>query len=96
MIFDISVLLFTFCPVSEMSYTPYLNQNYEEIKANSLKYGSLFEDDEFPACNGSLYRFKSFGKRIFWMRPYEITDNPQFMIDGINPNDFAMGRLNNE
>ena len=79
-----------------MSFAPYLNQNYEVIKANSLKYGTLFEDDEFPTCNGSLFRFKAPGRKIFWMRPYELTDNPKFIVDKIEANHLDPGRLANK
>ena len=76
-----------------MSFTKYLNQDYDEIKASNLKYGTLFEDEEFPACNGSLFRFKAPARKVFWMRPFEIVDNPKFIVDRIIPNDLDQGRI---
>ena len=78
-----------------MSFTPYLNQYYEKIKANHLKYGTLFEDDEFPACDASIYKFQSPSHKVIWMRPYEIVDNPKFIVDQIVPQDLDQGALGN-
>ncbi len=83
--------------LQRMSFAKYLNQDFDQIKASNLKYGTLFEDEEFPACNGSLFRFKSpqnNGRKVFWMRPFEIVDNPVFIADKkIIPNNFDQEKI---
>ncbi|CAF0992683.1 unnamed protein product [Brachionus calyciflorus] len=78
------------------TFKPYLEQNFEVLKSNCLKSGKLFEDDKFPANDTSLYRFQKFvtGK-ISWKRPHEITQNPQFIVDFIEPNDLDQGQIGN-
>ncbi len=83
--------------LERISFTKYLNQDFQQIKTSNLKYGTLFEDDEFAACNGSLYRFKPpiNGRKVFWMRPFEIVDDPVFIFDNkIIPNNLSQGKIN--
>ncbi|CAF1103542.1 unnamed protein product, partial [Brachionus calyciflorus] len=78
------------------TFKPYLEQNYEVLKSNCLKSGKLFEDDKFPANDTSLYRFQKFKTgKISWKRPHEITQNPQFIVDFIEPNDLDQGQIGN-
>ena len=61
--------------------------------------GKLFEDDEFPATNESLYAKKSDANKMMqkdphfceWRRPKEICDNPQFFKNGRSTNDVNQG-----
>lgn len=52
----------------------FLGQNYESLKAQSLRSGKLFEDDMFP-CTTSSLGFKELGPGsskthgVRWMRP---------------------------
>ena len=69
-----------------MSYKPYLNQDYEKLKADCLKANKLYEDDKFLANDSSLFRTtKSPG--IVWKRPSEICKDPQFIVNDIAPTD---------
>ena len=77
-----------------MSFKPYLNQNYQELKDKCLKSKKLFEDDKFKANNSSLAKFKV-PENISWKRPHEICENPQFIVDFIEPNDIDQGSLGN-
>ena len=81
-----------------MSIKPFLNQNYERIKAECLKSNKLFEDDKFPANDSSIYRKVNFihkDIKIEWIRPHEIFQNPKFIINGISGNDLDQGSLGN-
>ena len=76
-----------------MSFEPYLNQDYEKLKKKLLKSKELFEDDTFPPEKKSITRSENDDKdyEVIWKRPHEIIENPQFIVDGINPNDLAQG-----
>lgn len=79
-----------------MSFKPYLNQDYEAIKAQCLKSGRLFEDDKFPANASSIARFnKNLASGIVWKRPHEFVQNPQFVVGKVEPNDLDQGQLGN-
>ena len=46
----------------------------------------------FPRNYKSLFRFKKVSN-VVWKRPHEISDNPQFIVGGIVPNDIDQGQL---
>merc|ERR1712126_387989 len=73
-------------------------QDFQKIKAQCIKNGTLFQDEKFPATNRSLYFepekiHKSWWNLIQWQRPKEIVDEPHFFVDGINKNDINQGHL---
>ncbi|XP_040207330.1 calpain-8-like [Rana temporaria] len=76
----------------------YLNQDYEELLAQCLASGKLFEDPTFPAAQASL-GFNHLGPKskqvqgIVWKRPAEIKEKPQFIIEGANRADVRQGSL---
>lgn len=52
----------------------YLNQDYEALRQQCLQSGTLFKDEEFPACPSALgYRdlgpYSSKTQGIVWKRP---------------------------
>ncbi|OCT79458.1 hypothetical protein XELAEV_18026268mg [Xenopus laevis] len=77
----------------------YLNQDFEKLRAQCLATGTLFSDEEFPACPSSLGyselgpgSSKTYG--IVWKRPKEIShNNPQFIVAGATREDICQGIL---
>ncbi|KAM6923141.1 calpain-1 catalytic subunit-like isoform 1-T2 [Lycodopsis pacificus] len=74
------------------------NQDYEALKQECLESGCLFEDSYFPAEPPSL-GFKELApnssktKDVEWMRPPELTDDPQFIVGGATRTDICQGAL---
>ncbi|NWV88099.1 CAN8 protein, partial [Machaerirhynchus nigripectus] len=83
---------------SNRNAVKYLKQDYEALKQQCLQTGTLFKDEEFPACPSALgyrdlgpYSFKTQG--IVWKRPTELCANPQFIIGGATRTDVCQGEL---
>ena len=53
---------------------------------------NLFEDDEFPASNSSLY-FSTFRGDVTWLRPKEARRDAQFVVNGFDHCDMDQGQL---
>lgn len=54
----------------------------------------MFEDSEFPADMKSLYYSRAPPNRPFvWLRPSEISQNPQFSIDDFTRFDVQQGEI---
>ncbi|XP_073485072.1 calpain-8-like [Aquarana catesbeiana] len=76
----------------------YLNQDYEELLAQCLASGKLFEDPTFPAAQVSL-GVNDLGPKsekvqgLIWKRPAEIKEKPQFINEGANRADVRQGSL---
>lgn len=77
------------------NFKPYLNQDYQEIKANCLKSKKLFQDDLFTADDNSLFRIHKPNHKIHWKRPREIFSNPKFIINSIDPKNIIQGQIGN-
>ncbi|XP_018118131.1 calpain-2 catalytic subunit [Xenopus laevis] len=65
----------------------FLNQDYEQLKAQCLASNTLFEDETFPADQVSLGNDKlgphtEEAKGIVWLRPLEIHSSPEFITSG--------------
>ncbi|XP_074531601.1 calpain-1 catalytic subunit-like isoform X2 [Halichoeres trimaculatus] len=73
-------------------------QDYESLKQQSLKTGTLFEDPCFPAERKSL-GYKELGpyspktKEVVWKRPKDLCSNPKFIDDGATRTDIVQGAL---
>ena len=76
-----------------MPFKPFKNQAFEELKSQCLNSGQLFQDNLFPPDNSSLNRKTPSNNQVFWKRPSEIIINPQFIVNGINPNDLSQGSV---
>ncbi|CAL8090943.1 unnamed protein product [Orchesella dallaii] len=68
-------------------------QDYKEIKSKCLSNGELFEDPEFAAEDASVYFSKNEARGFQWMRPHEITSDPQFFVSGASRFDVKQGEL---
>uniref|UniRef100_A0A3P8U5W1 Calpain 1, (mu/I) large subunit a n=1 Tax=Amphiprion percula TaxID=161767 RepID=A0A3P8U5W1_AMPPE len=74
------------------------NQDYEALKQECVESGSLFEDPCFPAEPPSLgfkelAPYSSKTRDVEWMRPTELTDDPQFIVGGATRTDICQGAL---
>uniref|UniRef100_A0A8D3AAP6 Calpain 11 n=1 Tax=Scophthalmus maximus TaxID=52904 RepID=A0A8D3AAP6_SCOMX len=76
----------------------FANQDYEALKQECVESGCLFEDPCFPAEPPSLgfkelapYSSKTRG--VEWMRPTELTGDPQFIVGGATRTDICQGAL---
>ena len=81
-------------------FKPFLNQNYDQLKAECLEEKKLFKDPKFPATNSSMYRLKKpkidgVPVKFKWKRPHEILKDsePTFIGTNINPDDIFQGEL---
>uniref|UniRef100_A0A671MQV9 Calpain-1 catalytic subunit-like n=1 Tax=Sinocyclocheilus anshuiensis TaxID=1608454 RepID=A0A671MQV9_9TELE len=76
----------------------FLNQDYEELKRECLESGRLFEDPCFLAVPQSL-GFKELAphssktRGVQWIRPTELSNNPQFIVGGATRTDICQGAL---
>ncbi|XP_071961866.1 calpain-9-like isoform X2 [Antedon mediterranea] len=72
---------------------PYKNQDYQKLKNECLKKGTLYEDDEFPAIEKNLFFSQKPPRPFVWQRPGEIVDNPEFFVGGASRFDIEQGML---
>uniref|UniRef100_UPI00358FD4E1 calpain-2 catalytic subunit-like n=1 Tax=Myxine glutinosa TaxID=7769 RepID=UPI00358FD4E1 len=76
----------------------YCGQDYQKLKEECLRNGSLFEDDRFPAAPSSL-GFKELGphssktRGVQWVRPKDMLPQPQFIVGGADRTDICQGSL---
>nr|XP_055072890.1 calpain-1 catalytic subunit-like [Misgurnus anguillicaudatus]XP_055072891.1 calpain-1 catalytic subunit-like [Misgurnus anguillicaudatus] len=76
----------------------FLNQDYDELKRECVESGKMFEDPCFPAIAQSL-GFKELApnssktRGVKWMRPNELSNNPQFIVGGATRTDICQGAL---
>ncbi|CAK6976567.1 calpain-1 catalytic subunit [Scomber scombrus] len=76
----------------------FLGQDYESLKAQCLQSGRVFEDNLFP-CAASSLGFKELGAKssktygVRWMRPTELCQRPEFIVDGATRTDICQGAL---
>ncbi|XP_053139262.1 calpain-13 [Hemicordylus capensis] len=73
------------------------NQDFILLRDHCLRHGLLFEDDTFPAHVNSIGTFQpdvlSEEKlhQIQWMRPTDIHDNPNLIVDDMSRFDILQG-----
>ncbi|CAL8099025.1 unnamed protein product [Calicophoron daubneyi] len=67
--------------------------SYDQLKSKLLQQRQLFEDPEFPATDSSLYYSQRPPKQIEWLRPHEISNNPEFLVGGASRFDVRQGEL---
>ncbi len=73
---------------------PYLEQDYEKLRAECLRSGRLFEDPLFQ-LNDSILAHETLNKKtkVSWKRPSEFVRDPKFIVKGIAPNDLDQGQI---
>ncbi|XP_070572374.1 calpain clp-1-like [Ptychodera flava] len=67
--------------------------NIEEIRDAVIQSGRLFEDDEFPADESSLFFSNVNHDDTVWKRPHELTESPRLLVDGVSRDDVIQGIL---
>ncbi|RNA29984.1 calpain [Brachionus plicatilis] len=74
----------------------YLDQDYAALKSKAKSSGELFVDDKFPANDSSIFKFENVVfEEIYWKRPHEIVQDPQFIVNKIEPSDLNQGAVGN-
>ncbi|CAH2249918.1 calpain-9 [Pelobates cultripes] len=68
-------------------------KSYQEIKQECLQKGTLFEDVDFPANDGSLFFSEKPNIPFVWKRPKDIASNAQFILGGASRTDVCQGDL---
>ncbi|ESO00941.1 hypothetical protein HELRODRAFT_157317 [Helobdella robusta] len=72
-------------------------KTYDELKAECLKDGALFEDPDFPAIDSNIFFSQSAPKAFQWLRPGEILEgsgtSPEFFVGGASRFDVKQGEL---
>uniref|UniRef100_A0A3B5LLS9 Calpain-1 catalytic subunit n=1 Tax=Xiphophorus couchianus TaxID=32473 RepID=A0A3B5LLS9_9TELE len=76
----------------------FASQDYEALKQECVEAGCLFEDPCFPAEPPSLgfkelAPYSSKTRDVEWMRPTELTGDPQFIVGGATRTDICQGAL---
>uniref|UniRef100_A0AAZ3SLP9 Calpain 11 n=1 Tax=Oncorhynchus tshawytscha TaxID=74940 RepID=A0AAZ3SLP9_ONCTS len=76
----------------------FLEQDYEALRQECLETGCLFQDPSFLAEPPSLgfkelAPFSAKTRDVEWMRPTELTDDPQFILGGATRTDICQGAL---
>ncbi|XP_073454790.1 calpain-2 catalytic subunit-like [Aquarana catesbeiana] len=85
---------------SKANISPYLDQDYNQLRKKCLQEKRLFEDPYFPAQPKSL-GYNKLGPRspdtvgIQWKRPQEICNVPQFICENMKWTDICQGQLGN-
>ncbi|KAG1685298.1 Calpain-A [Nymphon striatum] len=68
-------------------------QDYEKVKAQCLKSGTLFTDTEFLANDLSIFYSRKPPKPFEWKRPHDIIEDPRFFVEGVSRFDIQQGEL---
>ncbi len=53
----------------------------------------MFQDKDFSANSSSLAEIERKDANIKWKRPFELTNNPMLLVDGISSDDIEQGNL---
>lgn len=68
-------------------------QDFQMLRNYCSENGMLFEDPEFPPIDASLQFSGRMDRHVDWLRPHEITDDPQFFVEGYSRFDVQQGEL---
>ncbi|XP_075541676.1 calpain-A-like isoform X2 [Dermacentor variabilis] len=68
-------------------------QDYEVLLKRCLKRQELFEDHEFPCVRETAWGTKEPEFEVVWKRPWEISENPDFLNETFSRFDVEQGGL---
>ncbi|KAM4695301.1 calpain-9 [Discoglossus pictus] len=68
-------------------------KSYEELKQDCLRKGILFEDEDFPANDASLFYSEKPNIPFVWKRPKDIVKDPEFILGDASRTDVCQGDL---
>ncbi|XP_055589781.1 calpain-A-like isoform X3 [Uranotaenia lowii] len=68
-------------------------QDFYVLRNQCLENGTLFEDPEFQAVSSSLMFSRRPDRHYEWLRPHEISDSPEFFVEGFSRFDVQQGEL---
>lgn len=68
-------------------------KTYEELRQECLRKGILFEDEDFPANDSSLFYTQKPNIPFVWKRPKEIVKDPEFILGDASRTDVCQGDL---
>ncbi|KHN87742.1 Calpain clp-1 [Toxocara canis] len=72
---------------------PSFQLDFYQERQRCLQNRILFEDPEFPAIDSSLFYSKPCPHKIEWLRPGEIVNEPQLIVEGHSRFDVKQGAL---
>lgn len=70
-----------------------MTSSYERIKAECKQKNVLWEDEDFPATQSSVFYHQTPPFTFQWKRPHEITQNPVFVNDSTAQFDIVPGKM---
>lgn len=71
------------------------SQDYDKLREELTKKKALFKDDAFPHEKHTEYftQGRLAGKKVEWLRPFDICKEPHFIEGGVTRFDVAQGKL---
>ncbi|XP_040169218.1 calpain-C isoform X2 [Anopheles arabiensis] len=70
-----------------------MTSSYERIKSECKQKGVLWEDEDFPATQSSVFYHQTPPFTFQWKRPHEIVSNPVFVNDASAQFDIVPGKM---
>uniref|UniRef100_A0A182FBL2 Calpain catalytic domain-containing protein n=1 Tax=Anopheles albimanus TaxID=7167 RepID=A0A182FBL2_ANOAL len=70
-----------------------MTSSYERIKSECKQKGVLWEDEDFPATQSSVFYHQTPPFTFQWKRPHEIVSNPVFVNDSTAQFDIVPGKM---
>nr|CAD7433093.1 unnamed protein product [Timema monikensis] len=68
-------------------------QDFYQLRQQCLDQRTLFEDPDFPAEDTSIFFSQTPPRPFKWLRPMEISEDPQLFVDGASRFDIQQGEL---
>ncbi|KAM3864704.1 calpain-9 [Diretmus argenteus] len=68
-------------------------RSFEQLRQECLQKNVLFEDQDFPPVDSSLFYSQKVPVQFEWKRPGELCSNPKFIVGDANRTDICQGEL---